>query len=95
MTLLVSLLQVGHDLSLRLVLSTNDGDTSPCSEPTLLVTEPGGAGTRPGPPQELRVIGCTSSQVRLGWLAPVGGLKPKAYKLHKGKTLLDTTSELR
>ncbi|XP_041706767.1 uncharacterized protein LOC121541656 [Coregonus clupeaformis] len=94
-TLPVSVLKPGHEFSLRLIHSTSDGDTSSCSEPVLLAIESEGTGTRPGPPQELRVIGCTTSHVRLSWVAPAGELKPKVYQLYRGETLLDTTTELK
>lgn len=94
-TLPVSVLKPGHEFSLRLIHSTADGDTSPCSEPVLLVIESEETGTRPGPPQKLRVIGCTASHVQLSWVAPAGELKPQVYQLYRGETLLDTTTELR
>ncbi|KAJ8408664.1 hypothetical protein AAFF_G00252990 [Aldrovandia affinis] len=93
LTLPNSALRSGHTLSLRLVLSTDGGDVSPRSEPTLLAAESEGAELVPGPPQQLRVIGCTPTQVRLSWAAPEGGVKPRMYQLYRGETLLDTTTE--
>ncbi|XP_041915616.1 uncharacterized protein LOC121680347 isoform X2 [Alosa sapidissima] len=78
-------------LSLRLSHSTSDGDVSPLSE--AVVVESDRAGLRPGPPRELRVIGCTASQVRLRWVAPEGEQRLKGYHVYRGDTLVDTTAE--
>ncbi|XP_061118042.1 uncharacterized protein LOC133141487 [Conger conger] len=94
LTLPNSALQSGGTLSLLLVQSTDGGDISPCSEPTLLAVESKGVELVPGPPQQLRVIGCTPTQARLSWAAPQGGVKPRMYQLYRGETLLDTTTEL-
>ncbi|KAJ8347001.1 hypothetical protein SKAU_G00284020 [Synaphobranchus kaupii] len=94
LTLPNSTLQSRCTLSLRLVQSTDGGDVSPCSEPTLLAVESKGVELMPGPPQQLRVIGCTPTQVRLSWAAPEGGLKPRMYQLYCGEMLLETTMEL-
>ncbi|KAG9353860.1 hypothetical protein JZ751_011984 [Albula glossodonta] len=80
-------------LSLCVIHSTEGGDVSPCSEPTLLALESKGAELVPGPPKQLRVIGCTPTQIRLGWAAPAGGVKPKMYQLYRGETLLDTITD--
>ncbi|KAG7476469.1 hypothetical protein MATL_G00083090 [Megalops atlanticus] len=93
LTLPSSALQSRRTLSLCLVQSTTGGDVSPCSDPTLLAVESKEAGSVPGPPQQLCVIGCTPTQVRLSWAAPEGGVKPRMYQLYRGDRLLDTTTE--
>ncbi|XP_064165613.1 uncharacterized protein LOC135240180 [Anguilla rostrata] len=93
LTLPNSALQSGRTLSLHLVQSTDGGDVSPCSEPTLLAVDSKGAELVPGPPRELRVIGCTPTQARLSWCAPEGGVKPRLYQLYRGETPLETTAE--
>ncbi|KAL0965457.1 hypothetical protein UPYG_G00281490 [Umbra pygmaea] len=90
----VAVLKPRKQLFFRLVHCTSDGDTSPCSEPVPLVIESEGAGTRPGPLQQLDVIGRTACLVRLSWVAPAGELKPKVYQLYRGETLVKTTTEL-
>ncbi|KAJ8286811.1 hypothetical protein GJAV_G00043530 [Gymnothorax javanicus] len=93
MTLPNSALQSGSTLSLHLILSTDGGDVSPSSDPTQLVMESTGMQQVPGPPKQLRVIGCTPTQARLSWTAPEGGVKPKMYQVYCEETLLEKTME--
>ncbi|XP_069039497.1 receptor-type tyrosine-protein phosphatase S-like isoform X2 [Lepisosteus oculatus] len=94
-TLDLSALEASHTLTLRLVQSTAGGDVSPCSKPTLLAVEKEWEEPAPpGPPRDLRVAGCTATQVKLSWAPPAGGPVPKAYQLYRGATLLETLTEL-
>ncbi|KAI4873546.1 hypothetical protein NFI96_027187, partial [Prochilodus magdalenae] len=85
-------LQSNQFLSLRLNLSTSDGDTSPFSDPVEIRLAR--AGDRPGAPQELRVLGCTATQVRLRWAEPKGEVKPKSFQVFCDDVLVETTTEL-
>ncbi|XP_036436094.1 uncharacterized protein LOC118814548 [Colossoma macropomum] len=91
-TLPQSHLQIKQSLSLHLNLSTSDGDTSPFSDPVEMTLET--TGIRPGTPQELRVIGCTATQVRLRWVEPNGEVKPKSFQVYCDDVLVETTTEL-
>lgn len=90
MTLPLSALQFQSILSLCIIHSTADKDISPSSNPAVLVVEREGAELGPGQPQQLRVIGCRTTQVKLSWAAPEGGLKPRSYQLYHSETLLGT-----
>ncbi|XP_058239892.1 uncharacterized protein LOC131348736 isoform X2 [Hemibagrus wyckioides] len=79
-------------LSLRLNLSTSDGDTSPFSE--LVEIRVKGVELRPGPPQDLCVISCTATEVRLKWAEPEGVIKPGSFQVYCDNVLLETTTEL-
>ncbi|XP_053086625.1 uncharacterized protein LOC113531615 [Pangasianodon hypophthalmus] len=79
-------------LSLRLSLSTSDGDVSPFSERVEIRVE--GVEIRPGPPQDLRVISCTATEVRLKWAGPEGNVKPRSFQVYCDDVLLETTREL-
>lgn len=87
-TLPASHLQSNRPLSLRLNLSTSDGDASPFSDPVEVT------GVRPGMPQELRVIGSSATQVRLCWAEPEGEVKPKSFLVYCDDALVETTTEL-
>ncbi|XP_056600847.1 uncharacterized protein LOC130418780 isoform X2 [Triplophysa dalaica] len=77
--------------SLRLNLSTSDGDVSPFSDPVVTL-EP--LDTTIKCPQELCVIGCTATHVHLRWVEPEGGVKPKSYQIFCNDTLVKTTTLL-
>lgn len=77
--------------SLRLNLSTSDGDVSPFSDPVVTL-EP--LDTTIKCPQELCVIGCTATHVHLRWVEPEGGVKPKSYQIYCNDTLVKTTTLL-
>ncbi|XP_063067196.1 uncharacterized protein LOC134458698 [Engraulis encrasicolus] len=81
-------------LPLRLSLSTCDGDVSPLSKPLLVQVEVGTGLRGPAPPRELRVIGCTSTQVHLSWAEPEGEARVKGYHIYHEDVLLDSTTEL-
>ncbi|XP_051516003.1 uncharacterized protein LOC127419023 [Myxocyprinus asiaticus] len=89
-TLPVSTNQSKNSLSLRLHLSTPDGDISPFSEAVDVTLEQLDAKIRP--PRELCVIGCTATQVHLRWLEPEGEVKPKSYRIYCNDTLVKTTT---
>lgn len=79
-------------LSLRLNLSTSDGDTSPFSEHVEIRVE--GVELRPRPPKDLRFISCTATEVRLKWAGPEGDVKPLSFQVYCDDVLLETTREL-
>ncbi|XP_066516356.1 uncharacterized protein [Hoplias malabaricus] len=79
-------------LSLRLKLFTSDGDTSAFSDPVQVTVER--MESRPGMPQELRVINCTATQVRLTWVEPKGTAKPRSFQVYCDDLLVETTTEL-
>ncbi|KAL7838242.1 hypothetical protein AOLI_G00266460 [Acnodon oligacanthus] len=91
-TLPQSHLQSKQSLSLQLNLSTSDGDTSPFSDPVEMTVER--TGIRPGTPQELHIIDCTATQVRLRWAEPNGKVKPKSFQVYCDDVLVETTTEL-
>lgn len=78
-------------LSLRLNLSTSDGDTSPFSESVEISLK---RELKPGPPQELCVISCTATEVRLKWAEPEGEVKSGLFQVYCDNVLLETTTEL-
>lgn len=88
----VSSKQSMEPLSLQLSLSTPDGDISPFSEPVVITPEQ--LDTRLKPPRELCVIGSTATQVRLCWIEPEEGAKPKSYQIYCNDTLVKTTTLL-
>ncbi|XP_072549188.1 uncharacterized protein [Salminus brasiliensis] len=91
-TLPYSHLQYKQSLSLRLSLSTSDGDVSAFSDPVEMTVEK--SNLRPGTPQALCVIGCTATQVHLTWVEPNGEVKPESFRVYCDDVLVDTTSEL-
>lgn len=91
-TIPVSPKQSMEPLSLQLNLSTPDGDISPFSEPMVITPEQ--LDTRLKPPRELCVIGSTATQVRLCWIEPEEGAKPKSYQIYCNDTLVKTTTLL-
>ncbi|XP_042580999.1 uncharacterized protein LOC109064978 isoform X2 [Cyprinus carpio] len=91
-TIPISPKQSKEPLSLQLNLSTPDGDISPFSEPVVITPEQ--LDTRLKPPRELCVIGSTATQVRLCWIEPEGGAKPKSYQIYCNDTLVKTTALL-
>ncbi|KAK1155802.1 hypothetical protein AOXY_G26640 [Acipenser oxyrinchus oxyrinchus] len=83
----------GQAFLFRLRLSTPGDDTSPYSEAVRWAVQK--ETSLPGSPQDLRVIGCTQTQVKLSWAPPADPQGPlKGYQLFRGETLLDTTTEL-
>ncbi|XP_070532049.1 uncharacterized protein [Ptychodera flava] len=68
-----------------------DGDSSPFSDVTVVTTEE----WIPEPPTDLRVLGVTTTQVKICWLPPdsTNGTI-RNYVVYNGKTPIDTTSEL-
>ncbi|XP_058842659.1 uncharacterized protein LOC117396984 isoform X2 [Acipenser ruthenus] len=83
----------GQAFLFRLRLSTPGGDTSPYSEAVRWAVQT--EASLPGSPQDLRVIGCTQTQVKLSWAPPADPQGPlKGYQLFRGETPLDTTTEL-
>ncbi|XP_046694436.1 uncharacterized protein LOC124378736 isoform X2 [Silurus meridionalis] len=91
-TIPYSHIQHKQPLSLRLNLSTLDGDMSPFSEPVEIRVE--GLGLKPGPPQDLCVTSCTATEVRLKWAGPDGDVKPRSFQVYCDDMLLETTREL-
>ncbi|XP_047665534.1 uncharacterized protein LOC125140355 [Tachysurus fulvidraco] len=79
-------------LSLQLHLSTSDGDTSPFSENVGISLKR--VELKPGPPQELRVISCTATEVRLKWGEPEAEVKSGLFQVYCDNVLLETTTEL-
>ncbi|KAJ8038844.1 Usherin [Holothuria leucospilota] len=74
----------------KLAIST-EGDDSPKSEGVFATTEE----SAPDPPEGLRILNATTSQLKLGWAPPThnnGHLK--GYMVFNGKQLVDTTTEL-
>ncbi|KAK3087329.1 hypothetical protein FSP39_004729 [Pinctada imbricata] len=68
-----------------------EGDESPFSDTVTIVTEE----SVPSPPQNLRVLGCTITQLKIGWDPPdqVNGAL-KGYYVFQGEKLIEHTSEL-
>lgn len=79
-------------LSLRLNLSTSDGDVSPFSDPVVITLEL--LDTTLKCPQKLCVIGCTATHARLRWVEPEGGVKPRSYQIYCNDTMVKTTTLL-
>ncbi|XP_041094536.1 uncharacterized protein LOC121306716 isoform X1 [Polyodon spathula] len=83
----------GQEFLFRLRLSTPGDDTSPYSEAARLVVQK--EASMPSSPRDLRVIGCTQTQVKLSWAPPADPQGPlRGYQLFRGEILLDTTAEL-
>ncbi|XP_022523488.2 uncharacterized protein LOC107197743 isoform X1 [Astyanax mexicanus] len=91
-TLPYSHLRYKQCLSLRLNLSTSDGDVSPFSDLVEMTVER--PNLRPGTPEALRVIGCTDTQVHLSWMEPNGEIKPKSFQVYCDDVLVETATEL-
>ncbi|KAK2911470.1 hypothetical protein Q8A67_003603 [Cirrhinus molitorella] len=91
-TIPVSPKQSMEPISLQLNLSTPDGDISPFSEPVVITPEQ--LDTELKPPRELCVIASTVTQVRLCWIEPEEGVKPKSYQIYCNDTLVKTTTLL-
>ncbi|XP_064420183.1 uncharacterized protein LOC102361873 [Latimeria chalumnae] len=74
----------------KLLLSA-EGDASPCSDPTVLTVEE----SVPSCPLDFRVLGCTTTQLKLSWSPPA---EPrgviKCYILYKEDILIESTTEL-
>ncbi|KAI7813022.1 hypothetical protein IRJ41_013808 [Triplophysa rosa] len=90
-TLPVSTNRSVDSLSLRLNLSTSDGDVSPFSDPVVTLET---LDTTIKCPQELCVIGCTATHAHLRWVEPEGGVKPKSYQIYCNGTMVKTTTLL-
>ncbi|XP_043096564.1 usherin-like isoform X2 [Puntigrus tetrazona] len=73
-------------------MSTPDGDISPFSEPVVITPEQ--LETRLKPPRELCVMGSTATQVRLCWIEPEEGARPKSYHIYCNDSLVKTTALL-
>ncbi|XP_012943031.1 phosphatidylinositol phosphatase PTPRQ, partial [Aplysia californica] len=73
------------------VRAVTDGEESPFSEATTVTTEE----DLPESPVNVRVIGVTISQLKLGWDPPenFNGVS-KGYYVYQGKTMVEHTSEL-
>lgn len=91
-TLPSSHFQHKHSLSLQIHFSTSDGDTSPFGEPVEISVK--GVELRLEPPQDLRVISCTATEVRLKWAGPEKDVKPRSFQVYCDSVLLETTTEL-
>ncbi|XP_063966390.1 uncharacterized protein LOC129277460 isoform X2 [Lytechinus pictus] len=87
---LISGLRPFTKYTFKLQLHT-EGDDSPHSNDSTAKTQD----AAPDAPEALRVLGITTSQIRLGWAPPQysnGGLK--GYVVYNGKHQVETTSEL-
>lgn len=82
--------KMGEKYHLRLGVSS-EGDNSPLSDPTCISVER----SLPSCPMDFRVLGCTTTQIKLGWSPPA---EPngtvRCYNLYKGETLVDSSSEM-
>ncbi|XP_043914062.1 uncharacterized protein LOC122790600 [Protopterus annectens] len=82
--------KLGVEYLFRLGVST-EGDNSPLSDPTCVTIER----SLPSCPLDFRVLGCTTTQIKLGWSPPEeSNTTIKCYNLYKGETLVDSTSEM-
>ncbi|XP_060068103.1 uncharacterized protein LOC132548269 [Ylistrum balloti] len=68
-----------------------EGDESPFSDLALIVTEE----SVPSAPQNLRVLGCTITQLKIGWDPPehLNGVL-KGYTVYQGDRVVENTTEL-
>ncbi|KAG2455297.1 USH2A protein, partial [Polypterus senegalus] len=97
--------QPGRHFSFQLRLSTDGGDVSPLSDAShfTLTTEEEEEEEEeededmqlPSCPQDLRVTGCTTTQVKLSWAPPSRPSRTlRGYQVFRGEKLLEGTSEL-
>ncbi|XP_071801751.1 uncharacterized protein [Asterias amurensis] len=87
---LVTHLRADTQYAFSLQLST-EGDDSPISDVAIATTDE----APPDPPEGLRILAVTTSQLKLGWTPPGfnnGALK--GYVVYNGKQQVETTTEL-
>ncbi|KAK7489771.1 hypothetical protein BaRGS_00018953, partial [Batillaria attramentaria] len=68
-----------------------DGDVTSFSDPVTVTTEE----DLPGPPSNVQVLGCTISQLKIGWEPPEhcnGAIK--GYYVYQGRNMVEHTSDL-